>query len=396
MRILFIADVCASVVTGGGPRALRAQVDGLSRRGHEVVILTKSLPGKSETPEVTLPCGAREIQVPWGGGRGARDVLTLRADARQRLGLLLDTWKPERIVVQQPLLAGGVMSHPGLAGIPWLYVCYSFAFEEYATRDDGIALKRTVGSWWLRREEARFYKEAEKVVVLSDFTTRRLAEVFGRGNGVVKISGGVAGERFRAMEDQRPQLRARWGMKSPTFLTVRNLVARTGVDLLVDAFALLHGRHPGIQLLIAGTGALEGQIRAQIAAKGLEDSVRMLGFVEEDDLPGLYAAADCFVLPTRFMEGFGLVTVEALACGTPVVATPVGANHEVAGGWRNDAVVDSLEPTSLASGMERVLRVLERDETGVRASAASYGAKFTWRRHVDKLEETLMALQGVQ
>lgn len=84
-------------------------------------------------------------------------------------------------------------------------------------------------------------------------------------------------------------------------------------------------------LLIGGTGYLEGALEERVRLRGLERHIRLLGFISEEQLVGCYQAADLFILPTDQMEGFGLVTIEPLSCGTPVIATPVGANPEVIG-----------------------------------------------------------------
>src|SRR5947208_928866 len=112
-------------------------------------------------------------------------------------------------------------------------------------------------------------------------------------------------------------------------LTVRNLEARMGLDNLLGAMAVLKVRRPSALLLIGGAGSLRGALEAQSQALGLSEHVKFLGFVPDAELPRYYQAADVFVLPTRELEGFGLVTVEALACGTPVLGTPVGATPEI-------------------------------------------------------------------
>jgi glycosyltransferase involved in cell wall biosynthesis len=187
-------------------------------------------------------------------------------------------------------------------------------------------------------------------------------------------------------------LRARWGMEGPSFVTVRNLVARTGVDLLVDAFARVRAAHSDAGLWIGGAGPMEGAIAARVRDLGMRDAVRLLGFVPDADLADLYRAADCFVLPTRFLEGFGLVTLEALGCGTPVVATPVGANPETVGDWRREAVVAGADADSLAAGMLRMLDALGKDAAGIRRSCAAYAGDFRWERHAKRLEEALVEI----
>jgi glycosyltransferase involved in cell wall biosynthesis len=147
---------------------------------------------------------------------------------------------------------------------------------------------------------------------------------------IVRIPGGVDPERFKPHPDRRA-LRRALGIdeSSLVLLTVRRLVPRMGLDNLLEAVALLKPRFPELKLLIGGVGGLRDRLEALSAAKGLRETVKFLGAISEADLPAYYQAADLFVLPTLALEGFGLATLEALACGTPVVGTPAGATPEI-------------------------------------------------------------------
>jgi glycosyltransferase involved in cell wall biosynthesis len=395
MKILIIADVTASHLTGGAPRVLRAQAEGLAGRNHDVIVMVKGVPDDFTPEPSDLPGGAVELQVPWKGGRGPFGFLQLRSSGRKILADLLANWRPELVIIQQPLLAGGLMRTTDLRNIPSLYVCHSFAFEEYFTRERRDRLLRSLGARWLKREEKLLLNHSDRVVVLSEYTRQKLSDTYSINSGVVIIPGGVDSSFHPAGDQERERLRNGFGMKGEAFLTVRNLVPRTGVDLLIDAFHLLNQSNPATQLWIAGTGPLKSAINERISDLGLADSVRMLGFVPDETLPDLYRAADCFVLPTLYLEGFGLVTIEALACGTPVVATPVGANPDVVGSWRGDAVVDSLDPESLSSGMDHMLKLIRSDTDGLRKSCADYGSHFTWDNHVNLLERELLSLRDL-
>ena len=113
--------------------------------------------------------------------------------------------------------------------------------------------------------------------------------------------------------------------------TVRNLVPRMGLENLLEAVTMLGEEQRNLLLLIGGEGQLRPRLEELIRSRGLQDSVQLLGFVPEDQLAKYYQASDLVVLPTlRLGKGSGLVTVEAaVACGTPVVGTPVGARFKV-------------------------------------------------------------------
>jgi glycosyltransferase involved in cell wall biosynthesis len=183
---------------------------------------------------------------------------------------------------------------------------------------------------------------------------------------------------------------------APVLLTVRNLEARMGLDLLLRAVALVRSRVPGLRLLVGGSGSRRGELEALAASLGLGNHVRFLGFVPEGDLPRYYQAADLFVLPTRELEGFGLVAAEALACGTPVVGTPVGAIPEVLAGLDPDLVTDGLAPEALARRLGERLERAAGDAAAAdafRRRCRAYAVeRFAWDAVVARLEEELVRL----
>ncbi|MBI4013385.1 MAG: glycosyltransferase family 4 protein [Candidatus Rokubacteria bacterium] len=152
----------------------------------------------------------------------------------------------------------------------------------------------------------------------------------------------------------------RYGIRRPYCLFVGNLEPRKNLARLVEAFGLLRTRDlrgpdgaTAPQLVLAGgRGWLYNGIFADLATRGGLGEIVFTGHVPAADLPALYAAAACFVFPSLY-EGFGLPVLEAMAAGTPVVASRVGAIPEVAG----DAalLVDARRPVELAEAIAAVL-----------------------------------------
>jgi glycosyltransferase involved in cell wall biosynthesis len=186
-----------------------------------------------------------------------------------------------------------------------------------------VALKRAI--------ERRVYRRADRFVVLS----RAFASILHHQYGVPLerifiVPGGVDADRYGVTTTRRV---ARERLKLPQdralIVSVRRLIRRVGLEGLIDAMQGVRRAVPESLLLIAGRGALAGELKARIAARGLADHVRLLGFVSEDELPWLYRAADISVMPSVSLEGFGLPTIESLACGTPVIVTPVGGLPEM-------------------------------------------------------------------
>ena len=184
-------------------------------------------------------------------------------------------------------------------------------------------------------------------------------------------------------------VRRRYGLEEPFLLSVGSLEPGKNRDRLLRALARLRARGLEHTLAIVGQRAWRHEGEAPLARRlGLADSVRFLGYVPPADLPALYSGADLFVFPSLY-EGFGLPALEALACGTPVVASNVSALPEVVG----DAAlqVNPLDTEALAGAMERVLR-----DDGLRLDLRERGLQrareFSWERTA---RETLAVYEQV-
>jgi glycosyltransferase involved in cell wall biosynthesis len=149
--------------------------------------------------------------------------------------------------------------------------------------------------------------------------------------------------------------------------------------VLVEAFAQLSHRRPDAILVLAGDGPLLDDVRRQASEAGLEKSVRFLGPVGHAATAPWLQASDVLVLPS-FNEGTPLVTLEALACGKPVVGTAVGGTREVVCDARYGILVPPGDPEALAQAMDEAPRHAW-DAAVMRARAAEYA----WPRIVDRL-----------
>ncbi len=209
-----------------------------------------------------------------------------------------------------------------------------------------------------RMIEARVYRRADRLIALS----AAFAAVLERQYGIAReriavVPGGVDADRY-AVNGSRLETRARLRLPAdrPLILSVRRLVHRVGLEGLIDAMAEVRRVVPDVLLLIAGGGALAGQLATRIAALGLQDHVRLLGFVAEDELPGLYRACDLSIVPSVALEGFGLATIESLAAGTPVLVTPIGGLPETVAGLDPALVLADASTPSVADALSRALR----------------------------------------
>ncbi|MGH7346081.1 MAG: glycosyltransferase [Candidatus Rokuibacteriota bacterium] len=397
--MLMVSDVSPSRPLGGGERMLWEQARRLAARGHDVRVVSRADP--DATAAVSIEHERVRIQQ-FLADRGsiARFVRSSIFGARRAVSETLGHQAADVLHVHQPLAGYGALASRAGARLPSLYSFYSPAPLEYRSRRGMTAQHRaglagataTALLWAIERACLR---RARLVHVLSDFSADQLWKLYAvPRERIVKIRGAAATDRFRPAAD-RGAVRRALGVPvdRPLLLTVRNLEARMGLDNLLDAMARLKARCPGAVLWIGGAGSLRDALEAQSQALGLADQVKFLGFVPDAELPGYYQAADLFVLPTRELEGFGLVTVEALACGTPVLGTPVGATPEILKALCPSLVFRDTTPEVMAEDLARFLAARERDPE---ASARLRGAcrehverHYTWEHATERLEGAL-------
>jgi glycosyltransferase involved in cell wall biosynthesis len=162
---------------------------------------------------------------------------------------------------------------------------------------------------------------------------------------------------FFVPPETKAAARARLGWPADRYVvfTARRLVNRVGLLELLDAIAILRATHGGFLVKIAGRGPLAADLAERIRVLGLADVVELLGFVSEERLVEAYQAADVTVLPTQSLEGFGTIISESLACGTPVVVTPVGGMPEAVAPLDAHLICASPAPEHIAERLAAIL-----------------------------------------
>jgi len=138
---------------------------------------------------------------------------------------------------------------------------------------------------------------------------------------------------------------------------------------------------------------LSGKLKERSAQLGLEDHVRFPGLISEVELPCYYQTADFFILPTRALEGFGLVTIEALACGTAVLATSIGATPELLDELEKTLLFSGTAPEAIAQGIVTHLQRFAAEPQGYDALRqrcwTAIKARFGWERVIGQWEAEL-------
>lgn len=389
-RVLLVADVSAEALLGGAERMLIRHLHALRQAGMDVTVLSRQ-PAPEAPLTVTVMDGVEEHRLAYGGDRGWRGLMQLKAGARR-------WWRRhagdfDLVVAEQPFVMWA-LERAGCR-LPRLQVCHAFAFEEYMTRyglDWGWGHAAAAAS--MRRIESGLYRTADGLLVLSAHMRTRLAEAFGIRDGVSVVAGG-SDAVDEALFAARPQLRAELGWDGPVIVSLRNLVPRTGIDLLVQAAAMLRYDYPELRWVVMGTGALLEPLRRLAAGLGVAECIEFTGYLDEAEVKRRLVAADLFMLPTRALEGFGLVTVEAGACGLPVVATPVGANVEVVGSLPPGRLAADATPKALARATAEMLDALAGADVGaMRSTLRAACGQYDWAHHDAGFLQAVRGLGG--
>ncbi|MFG0332235.1 MAG: glycosyltransferase family 4 protein, partial [Maioricimonas sp. JB049] len=190
---------------------------------------------------------------------------------------------------------------------------------------------RAVAAAWIDRCNL---DAADRVQTISSYTLKTMTGKHGRRvqQKASVVPGWVDAERFRPAGPKHWLRQAKgepWSEDVPVFFTLRRLERRMGLETLIEAAAHLRRTGYRFRVMIGGGGPLREELQRRIDEQELQECVKLLGRIPEEELPGCYAAADCFVLPTRSLECFGLIVLEAYAAGTPVIASRIAAIPEL-------------------------------------------------------------------
>jgi len=172
-----------------------------------------------------------------------------------------------------------------------------------------------------------------------------------------------------------------------TILTVGRLIDWKGTDYLIEALPEVLSRIPEARLMIIGRGPMEGSLRQKVKDLRLEEHVEFLGTVSDDDLRDYYRSADVFVLPSINLngrtEGLGVVVLEAMASGCPVIGSNVGGIPDIITDGENGILVPERDPHILAREIIHLLSDKERCQSLKSHGYERVREQFSWTRISD-------------
>jgi glycosyltransferase involved in cell wall biosynthesis len=395
MRILTVADFFYPEIVGGSAIMAYEVMQELVRRGHEVTVLTRGGQGAGGVEEVA---GMEVHRYAFSPNPLAYPLSVLRAVNRIRS--LGD--KSRYDLINMHHASGGVAAeiYKVLGGKaptafffqgPWHGEAMA---KEVGAKKTGSEGGRLASQYALRRQVDRYIlKNCDAVFCLSDYMFGEAVSIYsGLAHKYHRLTGGVDVRRFVPTNDKAAVRRSLdLPIGRTVLLTVRRLSARMGLENLVRAMAHLQRVREDVLLLIGGKGELQGRLQGLIEAEGL-DNVQLLGFIDDELLPSYYQASDLFILPTETMEGFGLPTIEAMACGVPVLGTDTGATPEILRQILPDFIAVGKRPEELADDILRCLPLIAgaTKDDQLRRFAEGHA----WERVVDRVEEVFAGLIG--
>ncbi|MDA5193583.1 glycosyltransferase family 4 protein [Alphaproteobacteria bacterium LMG 31809] len=224
-------------------------------------------------------------------------------------------------------------------------------------------------------------KDADGLITVSGSLRDKLLELGAPVDKPRVLRNGVDLGMFQPLD--REAIRARLGITGTTLLSVGYLIPRKGNEITVGALPDL----PDVTLLLAGTGEDEGMLRKLAADLGVADRVRFLGAVAHHDLADYYNAADILVLASS-REGMANVLLEAIACGTPIVGSPIPGMDEVVDPPESGVIMTSRTPKACAEAVAKLLANMP-DRAATRAYAESLSWDATTKGQLDLFRDIL-------
>lgn len=339
-NVLLVPSAYAPNV-GGIEEVTRKLAEGLQKRGYNLRIVTNHWPDSTALAECIE--GIQVTRIPFhlpaaDVGQFSRWVRQSPASARLLVHLVRET---------QPHVLHVIGAGPNAAYVAGLRRILRRAIVLSAHGElSGDAHGAFQRSTTLRLALRTLCVSADAVTAPSSYTLDELRATFPIAGVTEVIPNGVdVGDYV----DARP-----FDDLGPYVLSVGRLVPQKGFDTLLDAFADARDRLGNRKLLIAGDGPERGMLEQRAAELGLAGTVTFLGAVDHSRLPSIFSGADAFVLASR-KEAFGLVALEAMASGTPVIASTVGGITEILEDGHTALLVPPDRHRDLASALVRLL-----------------------------------------
>jgi glycosyltransferase involved in cell wall biosynthesis len=341
MRILFLST---SMGMGGADKLLLTAAETMQAHGHEVRIVSMTALGPMGLQAQTLGLSTESLEM----RRGVPDPRGFL-----RLARIVRAWRPD--VLHSHMVHANLMARllRLTVRVPVLVSTIHNIYE---------------GGWALMAGYRLTNGLVDHLTIVSDAAAERfVSERIVPRRLLTVVPNGVDIDRFRSVPSEtRAALRASLGLNDEfVWLAVGRFEVAKDYPNMLQAFALVREREPGVRLLLVGRGSLQAETEALVRERGLADVVRFLGV--RHDVPEVMSSADGYVMSSAW-EGMPMVLLEAAAAALPIVSTRVGGNHEVVRDRETGYLASARDPAALAEAMLRLMRLplQQRREMGAR------------------------------
>ncbi|GEM_PF-78473 len=383
LKILIASDFIFEDEEGGSGRVISCVSDELVKKGHHVVFITQQT-------KKNLSCyqkvNNKEIY---------RYKLNLLSyfELKNIIEKILNNLGKVDLVIYNHPLSGFLIRDFIRKKIPQIYYFHSPWHIEYEIKAKNKKLLwpiLKINKYLRWKVEDEVTKSCKKFLVLSEYM-KELLKNFHNINDerIVLVPGGVDVEKFSPVEDKNPiRMSLNLPLDKKILFTVRNLEPRMGLENLLLSFSKICKERKDIVLIIGGKGTLEKKLKNLAFDLGIINQTLFVGFIPDEILPKYYQSADLFVLPTLNLEGFGLVTIEALSCGIPVVGTPIGGTIEILSKF--NLLTESTSPKAIAKKIKEFLELDEEKIKNLSKTLREYVVEnYSWEKVIGKIEDEI-------
>lgn len=370
----------------------------LVKRGYRVVIITCK--PSNDYPDQEVINGVEFIRIEYAV---SKHPMRLWSAIRKKVKNYMN--EPENWVahVHHPLVGAFALTEKRYRKIPKIYHFHSSWYDEEKINLIEVGQNKIKLYFILKIIqwiEWVCYCYSKSVIFLSEYTRKRFIDYFPFKKPRMRIiPGGTDTIKFCPLENSSKLDQTRYQIGIPEghkfLLTVRRLEARMGLDNLITAISEIVNRSPKLKfkLIIAGKGSLDKKLKSQVTLSGLDNHIHFSGFISDDLLPAYYAAADIFIMPTTFIEGFGIATVEALSSGLPVFGTPIGGTAEILEPIDKQLLFGNVDAKSMADKIEWFLKN-PYPVLGMKSKCRDAALKkYSWELVTNQFEEELMLVE---
>jgi len=382
MRILVLSWEYPPKVIGGLARAVADLSEALAARGHDVCVITANYP-QGRNSEIRTHVRIERVDSHHPQPLNFLDsVFYFNYQLIERaLQLWNQGWHWDLVHAHDWLVGHAAKTLKHGFGLPMIATIHATEWG----RNNGLHndLQRHISDveWWLTYE-------AYAVICCSFYMCGELQRIFQvPQDKLFVIPNGVKAEQFESVVPDLPGFRARYARPEEKLVFfIGRLVHEKGVQVLLDSVPKILARIPNTKFIIAGKGPNEKELQHRAAAMGVADRVIFAGFGDDLTRNSLYRVADVAVFPSLY-EPFGIVALEAMAAGTPVVVSDIGGFAEIMQHGRNGLTTYTGNSQSLA---DNIVAVLDTPALAERLRAQAYAdvlAKYQWSQIAAQTEQ---------